>query len=153
MIDATGFRYYAGSSEKDRRKVLGQVSAASIMAACEIGLKKKKQDFCFEVSTKERNWYFWALDGESMKDWIAAFETAKSRGRPQSVPVEMPDEKRSNVSLSKLLPLGKKEGDDEEEIDYISSIEEDEVTPDTPSKAKKSFVELPYTGKVAEIEI
>ena len=145
VVDSDGFRYYPGASEKDRKKLLGSVPAKAILSTCELGVKKK-QEFAFEVATAERNWNFWALDEESMRSWIDAFEQCKQHGRAQSTsgPIDMPPEKRS-VGLSSILPLKK----EDEDIDYISSDDEQVIT----SPSKKTFVEQAYTKDVEKIYV
>ena len=100
------------------------------------------------MATAERNWNFWALDEESMRSWIDAFEQCKQHGRAQSTsgPIEMPPEKKS-VGLSSILPLKK---DNDEDIDYISSDDDEQVI---TSPSKKTFVEQPYTKDVEKVYV
>lgn len=115
---------------------------------------KKKQDYCFEISTAERNWYFWALDKESMTSWIEAFEMAKKAGRAAkgasaTGPVEMPAEANRSSKLSGLLKKG-----EEDDIDYISSEDDEVRAPDSANKDKKrAFVRQAYSKDVEKIQL
>ncbi len=142
---------------KDKAKPLGHVPAQTILSTCELGVKKK-QDFCVEVATAERNWIFWALDTDSLKSWIAAFEQAKQAGiaakqagggMPVATVAET-EEKRGGL-LSKLSLGGR--GKDEDE-DFISSDEDEapKKVMGTPGK-KAGFVEQPYTSQIEVIQI
>jgi hypothetical protein len=77
VLSTTQLQYFAGNSEKDRKKVLGTIDAKSFLAVSAIGVKKK-QDFCFIISTSERQWVFWAESDAAVNEWIEACNKAKT---------------------------------------------------------------------------
>jgi hypothetical protein len=132
------------------------VPAQTILSTCELGVKKK-QDFCIEVATAERNWIFWALDDDSMKSWIAAFEQSKAaglaakQGGPPPVAAVAEDdgggEKKGGL-LGRLVSNSRRHEDE----DFISSEEEDVPAKKVISK-KQPFVEQPYTTQMEVVRI
>jgi hypothetical protein len=148
VTDSTGITYYSSNAAKDMTKPLGFVDAKAILSTCELGVKKK-QDFCVEVATPERNWIFWALDQDSMKSWINAFEAAKAAGLAAkgggSVAVLLEKEKKG---LAMRLSSKK----EEEDIDYISSEEEEDNSSKKVTPGKKTFGEQSYTTQIEVIK-
>ncbi len=131
--------------------------AQTILSTCELGVKKK-QNFCVEVATAERNWIFWAMDDDSLKSWIAAFEQAKAAGLaakqaggappPAAVVEDEGGGEKKGGLLGRLVSSSRKHDDE----DFISSEEEEEVAPKKVTK-KQPFVEQPYTTQMEVVRI
>jgi hypothetical protein len=53
---------------------------ADIQTVCDMGTLKKK-DYCIEVITRERTWYFWAETKAAQTGWIEALNKCKEVGK------------------------------------------------------------------------
>jgi GTPase SAR1 family protein len=92
---------YAKSPESGSQQQLGELLLSGVQHVAGHKIFKKR-DFCIEVVTKARTWYFWAETDDLQKTWLSTLQGVCKGGKslpPVSV-AELPENTR------KLLLLG-----------------------------------------------
>lgn len=87
--DESGITYYDNDRADSLRNPLGFIDCSEILTVCDMG-NMKKRDFCIEVITKERTWYFWADTKAMQVQWIDALTKCKEAGKTRVQPTKSP---------------------------------------------------------------